>query len=293
MQISLQNLYLRSVKRYLIYITALWLLIACNVSRPTQQSETIYVSIAPLRSLVEAIVEQDFPVEVLVQPGASPETFEPTPKQFIALNEAQWIFGTGLIDFETTLLAKLSDHARIIDLSQGIEPIAGSCSHHHGHHHGVDPHIWTSPRALKIMSRTIYETIHIQYPDSVRYTQNFNRLQDRLDSLDRRIDERISASGAKAFILYHPALTYYARDYGLRQISIEEDGKEPSAKRLASLIRTAEAEGIRTVMVQRQYPTSSVEAIAKDMEAQVVTFDPLAEDVIANLEHITDLIIRK
>lgn len=296
MQISHEILYLRSVKRYLIYIAALLLAVGCTTPPPQPTEPTIYVSIAPLRSLVEAITEQDFPVEVLVPAGASPENFELTPKQYIALNEAQWIFSTGLITFETTLLHKLPEGARIIDLSRGIEPIAGTCSHHHhghAHAHGVDPHTWTSPRALQLMSRTIYEAIHDEHPDSVRYTQNFNRLQERLEALDRAIEAQITASGVEQFIVYHPALTYYARDYGLRQISIEEEGKEPSAKRLAKLIRTARAEGIRTVLVQRQFPRSSVEAVADDMEAEVVEFDPLAENVIENIAHITDLITRK
>ena len=284
------------MKRYLIYIAALLLAVGCTTPPQQPAEPTIYVSIAPLRSLVEAITEQDFPVEVLVPAGASPENFELTPKQYIALNEAQWIFSTGLITFETTLLHKLPEGARIIDLSRGIEPIAGTCSHHHhghAHAHGVDPHTWTSPRALQLMSRTIYEAIHNEHPDSVRYTQNFNRLQERLEALDRAIEEQITASGVEQFIVYHPALTYYARDYGLRQISIEEEGKEPSAKRLAELIRTARAEGIRTVLVQRQFPRSSVEAVADDMEAEVVEFDPLAENVIENIAHITDLITRK
>ncbi len=284
------------MKRYLIYIAALLLAVGCTTPPPQPAEPTIYVSIAPLRSLVEAITEQDFPVEVLVPAGASPENFELTPKQYIALNEAQWIFSTGLITFETTLLHKLPEGARIIDLSRGIEPIAGTCSHHHHGHthaHGVDPHTWTSPRALQLMSRTIYEAIHNEHPDSVRYTQNFNRLQERLEVLDRAIEEQITVSGVEQFIVYHPALTYYARDYGLRQISIEEEGKEPSAKRLAELIRTARAEGIRTVLVQRQFPRSSVEAVADDMGAEVVEFDPLAENVIENIAQITDLITRK
>lgn len=288
-------MYLRRVKRYLIYIATLLLAVACKSQQPTS-SEQIYVSIAPLRSLVEAIVEQDFPVEVLVPSGASPENYELTPKQYIALNEAQWIFSTGLIEFESSLLSKLHHPEKVIDLSRGIELIAGSCSHHHhghAHTHGIDPHIWTSPRALRQMSATLYEQIHKAYPDSVRYTQNFNRLQERIEALDREVEEQISASAITSFIIYHPALSYYARDYGLRQIAIEEEGKEPSAKRLAELIRTARAEGIHRVLVQCQFPRSSVEAVAKDMEAEVVEFDPLEEQVIENIAHITNLITRK
>lgn len=271
-------------------------MVSCSAPKPATDTTTIFVSIAPLRSLVEAVVEQDFPIEVLVPAGASPETFELSPKQYIALNNAPWIFGTGLITFEQSLLTKISDHKKVIDLSRGISPIAGQCSHAHHHHthiHGVDPHIWTSPQNLKTISQTIYETIHKRFPDSVRYTHNFNRLQERIDSLDQSVQRRIDTSGVTSFIIYHPALTYYARDYTLRQIAIEKEGKEPSAKQLAELIRTAHSEGIHTIMIQRQFPKSSVEAVAKDMQATIVEFDPLAEDLLENIDRITDIITRK
>lgn len=291
------------MKRYLIYIASLLAAVACTAPRPVGDSTTIYVSIAPLRSLVEAITEQDFAVEVLVPAGASPENFELSPKQYIALNEAQWVFSTGLIEFEQALLRKLPAKERVIDLHTGIELLAGSCSHNHDHDHdhthahthahGIDPHIWTSPRALRQMSENLYRAIHERYPDSVRYEQNFNRLQEQLAALDHRTEEQIRTSGTRAFIIYHPALSYYARDYAIRQIAIEEEGKEPSAKRLAELIRTAHAEGLHAVLVQCQFPRSSVEAVAEDMEAEVIEFDPLAEDVIENIDRITKIITRK
>jgi zinc transport system substrate-binding protein len=285
------------VKRYLIYITTLLLAVGCAQPKPQAEGEQIYVSIAPLRALVEGIVEQDFPIEVLVPAGASPESFELSPKQLIALNGAQWLFATGLIEFETTLLARLEGQTPIVALDRGIEPIAGSCSHAHhaGHHHthGVDPHIWTSPRALKQMSQTIYDAIHERYPDSVRYTQNFNRLQERLDSLDKAVTAHIEASDVESFIIYHPALTYYARDYGLTQEAIEQNGKEPSARQLAALIRKARAEGVRTILYQHQFPRSSVETLATDIEAQAVEFDPLAEDILAQIDSITTWITQR
>ena len=109
----------------------------------------------------------------LVPPGASPETFEPTPRQFVELNKAQLIFNVGLIDFETTLLGKVGDQAKVVNLSRGIDLIAGSCSHghhghDHGHAHGVDPHVWTSPKALQTMAANAYEAIRNAYPDSVK-----------------------------------------------------------------------------------------------------------------------------
>lgn len=273
------------------------LLITCIIAlsvgcgpRPQSDENTLYVSILPLRGLVGEIVGDDFEIEVLVPPGASPETFEPTPRQFVGLNRARMIFNVGLIDFETTLLSKVEDRRKVVDLSNGVEPIAGTCSHgSHGHHHahGVDPHIWTSPKALQRMAANAYEVIRKAYPDSVKYERSYHKLQEKLEELDRKVAERIAQSGVDRFVVYHPALTYYARDYGLRQIAIEADGKEPSARQLAQLIREAREAGVRAIFYQREFPASVVEVIAEDIGARAVEIDPVREDVANNILEIT------
>ncbi len=268
---------------------------ACS-PQPASQEKTLYVSILPIRSLVKEIVGEDFRIEVLVPPGASPETFEPTPRQFIGLNEAQLVFNVGLLEFETALLDKIEDRTKIVDLSRGIVRIEGSCAHagRNGsdHAHGVDPHMWTSPRALQRMAENAYEAIHARWPDSAKYTANHARLQEELRQLDLRTAEKIARSGIRYFIIYHPALTYYARDYGLRQEAVEADGKEPSAKRLTALIRQARKDGIGRILYQNQFPVSVVETIARDIGAECTEIDPLREDAIANIDSITDLIVR-
>ena len=268
---------------------------ACS-PQPASQEKTLYVSILPIRSLVKEIVGEDFRIEVLVPPGASPETFEPTPRQFIGLTKAQLVFNVGLLEFETALLDKIEDRTKIVDLSRGIVRIEGSCAHagRNGsdHAHGVDPHVWTSPRALQRMAENAYEAIHARWPDSAKYTANHARLQEELRQLDLRTAEKIARSGIRYFIIYHPALTYYARDYGLRQEAVEADGKEPSAKRLTALIRQARKDGIGRILYQNQFPVSVVETIARDIGAECTEIDPLREDAIANIDSITDLIIR-
>lgn len=262
-------------------------------ARPTTDTDTLYVSILPLRGIVSGIVGDDIRVEVLVPAGASPETFEPTPKQFIGLNNARKVFSVGMLDFETALLNRLEMPEKVVNLSKGIEPIAGSCSHsEHGrqHLHGIDPHVWTSPRALQTLARNAYEAIHALWPDSVKYTANYEKLASELRELDAEVGARLAASGVKDFIIYHPALTYYARDYALEQIAVEADGKEPSARRLADLIRLARENGTRKILYQSQFPASVVEVIARDINAQAVVIDPLREDVIPNIREITNLI---
>ena len=242
----------------------------CSCAQPAQpEEETLYVSILPLKSIVGGIVGDDFDVRVLVPAGASPETFEPTPRQFVDLNRARLIFNVGLIDFETTLLGKIEARDKVVDLSRGIDLIAGSCSHAHGkvaradephaaamseeqqtagtaatpeeqqtagshaaampgerqlagrhaatpapqahghsHAHGIDPHIWTSPRALQHMAANAYEAIHALWPDSVKYTENHARLQEQLAALDARTAGKIAASGVRYFIIYHLSLIH-------------------------------------------------------------------------------------
>lgn len=250
---------------------------------------SLSVSILPLRPIVEGIVGNDFRIEVLVPAGASPETFEPTPKQFIGLNDARMIFNVGLIDFEQTLLSKTSDTTKIIALSRGIDPIEGDCVHD-GHAHGIDPHIWTSPRELKKMAENAYEAIHRVFPDSAKYTANYETLQDNLARLDTEVAAKIARSDVRSFMVYHPALTYYARAYGLEQIAVEDEGKEPSAKRLSRIIARARAEGIKRIFYQVQFPASTVEVISRDIGGQSIGIDPLREDIFENITEITDLI---
>lgn len=283
---------MKKIPFFLLIATLLW---SCT-TQPKAESRTLYVSILPLRTLVGDIVGSDFDIEVLVPAGASPETFEPTPRHVIGLNNAKLIFNVGLIDFESTLLSKLTDTSKVVNLSRGVDPIAGSCSHHtHGkvHQHGIDPHIWTSPRELQRMATNAYEAIHRLYPDSVKYESNYNTLINSLKSLDQYVSERLAANGTRSFIIYHPALTYYARDYGLEQVAIEDEGKEPSAKRLSQVIRRAREEGVQRIFYQKQFPASAVEVIARDIDAQYIEIDPLREDAICNIKEITDLITSK
>lgn len=290
------------MRKYLALIASTLLLAACGKA-PKPDSNSICVSILPLKYITEEIVGKDFNIQVLVPAGASPETFEPTPKQFVDLNRARMIFNVGLIDFETTLLAKIEDQSKVINLSQNIELIEGSCSHvknpgngnssethRHAHAHGVDPHVWTSPKALQIMAENAFNAIEARYPDSVRYRENYHRLIDKLQKLDLRTREKIDRSGVRYFIVYHPALTYYARDYGIQQVAIESDGKEPSARQLGEIIRNARNDGVNKIFYQNQFPQSVVEIIARDINARYIEIDPLAEQVIDNIDHITDLI---
>ncbi len=152
--------------------------------------------------------------------------------------------------------------------------------------------MWTPcmdlPKALKIMAENAFTAIREQYPDSVRYRDNFEHLIQKIDEL---VPTRQKNRTERGQILHRipPALTYYARDYGIRQVAIETDGK-PSARQLAGIIRNARKDKVRKIFYQNQFPKSVVEVIAQDMEAEYIEIDPLDEQVLENIDRITDLI---
>ena len=269
-------------------------LLACG-GRSERHDADIIVSIEPLKHIINEITDNDFSVDVLVPQGASPETFDPTPRQIISLNNAKMVFATGLIEFEKSLLKRI-ENRDIIDLSRGITLIEGSCSHaghnHAHHHHGVDPHIWTSPRELMIMAENAYAAIIEQYPDSVKYTAGFNRLKQELEVLDNECRSAIESSNTKAFAIYHPALTYYARAYSLEQIAIENDGKEPSAKHIAQIIEKADDKGIKCLLYQSEFPRSVVDVVAKDMGIEPTEINPLASNPLQFIRDVTEAITK-
>ncbi|MBR3702153.1 MAG: zinc ABC transporter substrate-binding protein [Alistipes sp.] len=273
------------------------LLLSCG-GRKTTSDADIVVSIEPIKYIIEQITLGDFDIEVLVPQGASPETFDPTPRQAISLNNTKLVFATGLIDFEQELLKRL-ENRNIIDLSHGIELIEGSCSHAHHNHthahhsHGVDPHIWTSPQELRVMAKNAYNAIAQLYPDSTQYAEAYNKLAQELESLDVECRSAIKVSNTTAFAIYHPALTYYARAYSLEQIAIEDEGKEPSAKHIAHIIDETKEKGVTSLLYQSEYPRSVVDVVAKDMGIEPTEINPLAGNPLQFIRDITRTITNK
>ena len=261
------------------------------------EGNTIVVTILPLKYIAEQIVGDDYHIDILVPPGSSPETYEPTPQQLVAVENSILILSTGLIDFEheLTLKATQSSGNKIINLSEGIDLLSGCCggAAHSHHNHGVDPHIWTSPKQLRIMAANAYRAIALLSPDENKYAANFEKLMHTLDELDTIVGRLITDSGIKHFFIYHPALTYYANDYMIEQVSIEHEGKEPSADQLRGLIDLARSEKIDKILYQREFSRSVVETVVKDIGATPVEIDPLAENIVQSILDITHLITNR
>lgn len=266
--------------------------------RPGQPAPTVLTaSIPPVKYLVATITCGDFPVEVLLPAGSNPESYTPTARQIAGLERSGLIFTTGLFDFEQELLARTAGSLpadRIVNLSAGISLLAG-----HAHatdeapdHPHYDPHIWMSPERLKTMAANAYEAVHRCFPDSIRYTQAYEQLIADLDTASRQIADRLAATGTHCFVIYHPALGYYAADYGCTQLALEDEGKEPSARHLEAVIHRMQQEGIHTILYQQEFSAAVVQAVADDTQAAVCPINPLAEQILDELIRITDLITR-
>ncbi|MBN1834750.1 MAG: zinc ABC transporter substrate-binding protein [Spirochaetales bacterium] len=257
----------------------------------------VYVSILPQVQFVERIGGDRVRVEVLVQPGQSPHSFEPTPRQMAGLADAHVYFRIG-VEFENTLIPRVESTMRdleVVDLREGIrlreieaEDHEGAEEHEDGHaHSGLDPHTWMDPRNVVIMAATIRDTLIRHDPQGREiYEQGYDRYSAELEDLHRRIRATLAPFRGEPLFVYHPAFGYFSDAYGLEQVAVETGGTEPSARQLARLIESARAQGVRVLFVQPQFSTVSAEAVARAIGGAVVPIDALARDYLANLERV-------
>ncbi|RKX19385.1 MAG: cation ABC transporter substrate-binding protein, partial [Candidatus Zixiibacteriota bacterium] len=219
-----------------------------SINESSQKSQ-IYVSVPPLAFFVEKIAGDNFDVITVIGPGQSPATLEITPKQLAEFSKTK-IFFTAGVPFEKHLNKKLKDNFKnlnIIDTQKGID--LQKIEHHHHDNikedetdetESLDPHSWLDPSLAKIMSQNICDGLTRFYPaDSLLYQNNLHLLLEDLDKLDLYVKRELKPYSGKSFYTFHPAFGYFARVYGLKQIAIEIDGKEPSARQLADIIKKA------------------------------------------------------
>jgi len=265
--------------RLLIFVLATACGIAACTSSATDERRSITVSIAPLRYVVTQLAGDRFVVNVLTPDGASPEAYQLTPRQLTELNESQLYVRVGTLGFERTLLEQIAgnvSHLVCVEASRGIRGIDRG---HSGHSDSGDPHTWTSPANMRIIATNVCQALAaIDTANAPTYFSNLQRFSAHLDSLDARLRQLIATAPTRAFLIYHPALAYFAESYGLRQLSVERDGKSPSADHLARLVDTCRSEGVKVVFVQKEHSGGAARSIAQEIGAQVVEINPLSED---------------
>ncbi len=258
----------------------------------------IFVSIAPQKWLADNLGEGLTITHVLVGEGQDPHTFEPTPRQMAKLSKAKLYFTIDM-EFEHQLVARLQNsltNLKFINSANHVKKIAmGTDGHistqqpetieHNPSHETLDPHVWLSPRNLKIMAKEMSSAMIEADPANVaQYKNNLSSFTEKLDKLHEHISKELEPFAGKTFLVFHPSFGYFAHDYGLHQKAVEVAGKSPSPKQLSQLITQAKKDNIKIIFVQPQFDTKSGDAVARAIEGDVVPLDPLARDVAANLE---------
>ncbi len=243
----------------------------------------VAVTIAPQAWFVEQLGGELVEVLVLVRPGQDPHTYQPTPGQMTGLARARAYFCIAL-PLEQALLPRLralNPQLRVVDSNQGIkrQPFPGP-----GPQRELDPHTWLDPNLALVQAANICAALQELDPaHREAYGRNLAALRARLQALDHRIRGLLAPFRGRSILVFHPALGYFARAYGLEQEAIEQEGKPPGPRRLARLMDLARRQGIKVVFVEPQFPRSRARALARSLGARVEVLDPLARDYAANL----------
>ncbi|WP_456390047.1 metal ABC transporter solute-binding protein, Zn/Mn family [Hydrogenimonas sp.] len=259
----------------------------------------VVVSIIPQKYFVKKIARDLADVTVMVVPGANPATYEPKPSQMKKIARADLYFSIG-VPFEKAWLPRFraqNPKMKIVDITEGIKKVPmQSHHHHHDRHHlasSLDPHVWLSPPLVKILAENITKSLQSEDPaHSKIYAKNLAKFEKEIDMLDEKLKKTLEPCRGRAMMVFHPSWGYFARTYGLRQIPIEIEGKEPKSKELIHLIHEAKEEGVDTLFVQPQFSQRTARIIAKAIGASIVPADPLAENWSRNLLQIAKKVAR-
>ncbi|MBD5170838.1 MAG: zinc ABC transporter solute-binding protein [Bacteroidales bacterium] len=271
---------------------------ACD--EKTNNQPTIVVSVEPQRAMLEEIVGDRFKVVSVLQPGSNPETFEPTMTTRREIDGAEAFMTTGNLPFEKSLAASMSSDVAEINVTKGITPVYGTHGHSHAHGHDhdhgePDPHLWTSVRNARVLAKNMYDAILTINPDGESYyTPRYEALDNRLDSLDRVFAVQLSGAlvPSRSFAVWHPSLSYLARDYGLEQIAVGFENKEMPAAQLAKVIEEAKEDSVKIFFFQREFDSRQAETLNERMGTKLVTINPLGYEWENELKKVVDALSR-
>ena len=304
------------MKEFKVLISALFVLIlmACGDKRADER--IVSVTIEPQRYFAEKIAGDKFKINCVVPAGQSPETYDPTPQQMVQVGKSQGYLRIGSIGFEQAWMDNIRNNnpgLKVFDLSEGIDLLKrqtsphahyvgitpdqkylysvdlGAEHDHHHHHHpgGVDPHTWSSISGAKVIAKNTLDAFVSLDPENKEYYQaNYEQLTKEIGETEKTVSGLLHSLDNKTFIIYHPALTYLANEYGLTQLCIEMDGKEPSPAQLKELVETAREHNAKVVFIQREFDQKNAELIAKETGCRLIPINPLDYDWSKEMIHI-------
>ena len=257
----------------------------------------VVVSVLPQKTFVENVAGDLVQIEVMVGKGFNPATYQPSPRQIARLSKAVLYVRAGM-PFEQSWLPRFTTVNRsmkILDMREGLELLPAHTHHGHGHHdHEFDPHIWTDPKLVKLHAQKLRDALGELFPNSkALLNENHDKFTARLDTLDQELKTTLAPLKGRSFLVYHPAWSYFAQRYGLHQIAVEQEGKEPNPRSLAKLIEQAKQAGIRTILVQPQHSSATARVLADAIGARIVQVDPLEEDIFSALPKLAAALVEQ
>jgi zinc transport system substrate-binding protein len=282
--------------RRVILLLMTFLLISCNSGNYNGKNRIITVSISPFSYFVKAISAGEYEINVMVPASADPHIYEPVPEQITALAGSLAYISDGYLGFEMTWLNRFYEanrKMRKLSLGEKVDLIA-SDEHHDGDHtEGADPHYWVSPRSAMTIAGSVRSLLTELNPGKkAEYDANFEMLADTISAIDSLATRLFSGFPGGTFMIFHPSLGYLARDYGLVQVSVEKDGKEPTPSSMKELIDLAEEKKIKLILIQKGFDTKNAGAIALETGARLVAVDPMSEDWPRSTREIINAIHR-
>ena len=283
----------------LLLLSALFIFSCGNKSETKKEQgtegtkEKIVTSVPPLRWLTQKIAGDDFEVISIVQPNMNHELFEPKPSDLKILENSKVFFTYNMLGFEETISDSLSDKNKIVNVLDGVDKnlfIKGDHDHEHEGHGGIDPHVWFSLDMMPKIAENIKNELSKLYPDKKEtFEKNYNAFITELNQVKAELSQKMASKTKKSFMIYHPALNYFLKNYAIEEISIEQEGKEPSAQQIKEIIDEAKEHNITTILVQPQFPKQSAEAISKEIpNSKVAEFNVDKENVFENLKQFVD-----
>ena len=257
-------------------------------SEKVADDHVITVTIEPQRYFAEQIAGDKYKINCVVPSGQSPETYDPTPKQMVEIGKSVAYLQIGDIGFEQVWMDKIRENnpeLPVFNMSKGMkmlteaESICTGEEEGHDHHHhagGMDPHIWTCIEGAKTIAwNTLNALIQLDKDNTSYYWENYNVVYAEIEKTKLALQELLDPLTYRTFIIYHPALTYFANEFNLTQLSIEMDGKEPTPAQLKTLVETARKDDVKIVFIQKEFDKKNAEIIAKETGCKLVSINPL------------------
>ncbi len=266
-------------------LALLWLLVllaGCGSSATPPLRPMVVVSVLPQAYFVERLAGDLVDIEVMIPPGASPSSYEPTIGQLRAMSEASLYVKVGHPNFPferawlDRLLSERSD-LTVVDCAGDLREA------------NDDPHIWLSPGCVRTLAPKIAAALSDLLPERrTDLEHNLDDLMMEVDALDAEIHARLDPYAGRQILVFHPAWSHFTREYGLEQVAIESEHKEPTSHELSVLMDEARRQEFHVVIVQPQFSRRSAELVAAELNAEVVVLDPLAWDWLSNMRHVAE-----